>query len=323
MHGARKSDKHSHMAGPRFTALVVDDALSLAAPLVRELEDAGAKVLTAVSATDALALLLDGPPDVAVIDVELPGESGLAVLEHLRLEGAQTPVLLLSLTDDASARAAAFAKGCDDYLVKPVSSAEVVARALRRLELHRALLAARGEAARLHELAVTDGLTQVANRRFFQDRLREEFRRAQRYDDPLSLILCDLDRFKSINDNFGHQVGDEVLVAMAECLRAAVRDTDVVARYGGEEFALLLPRTHLAGALTVAERVAAEMVAIRAGPAGLKVTASFGVSAFPGRSVNTPDQLVRTADEALYRAKREGRNRISVFQATVLATTSG
>ena len=124
------------------------------------------------------------------------------------------------------------------------------------------------EAERLHALAVTDGLTQVANHRHFQDRLREEFRRAQRYDDPLALILADLDHFKNVNDNFGHPVGDEVLVAMAACLKYAVRETDFVARYGGEEFAVLLPKTHLAGALTVAERISTEMKQITSGARG-------------------------------------------------------
>ncbi|MDP1821911.1 MAG: diguanylate cyclase [Archangium sp.] len=308
--------------GVRWTALVIDDAISLAAELVRELEDAGARVLTATTASEGIGHLIDGPIDVAIVDVELTGESGLAVLRHLRSEGGQTPVLMVSLTDDPSARAAAFAQGCDDYLVKPVTPAETVARAQRRMELHKLLLAAKAEAARLHELAVTDGLTQIANHRAFQDRLREEFRRAQRYDDPLALILVDLDHFKNVNDNFGHQVGDEVLFSMAACVKAAVRETDFVARYGGEEFAVLLPKTHLAGALTVAERIAAEMHKIKAGPAGLRVTASFGVSGFPGRSVNTSEQLVRTADEALYRAKREGRNKISLFQAAVLASAS-
>lgn len=306
----------------RWTALVIDDEISLAADLVRELEDAGARVLTASTASAGIGQLIDGPLDVAIVAVELPGESGLAVLHHLRFEGGQTPVLMISLRDDPSARAAAFGQGCDDYLVKPVTAPEVVARAQRRMELHRLLLEAKVESARMHELAVTDGLTQIANHRHFQDRLREEFRRAQRYDDPLALILVDLDHFKNVNDNFGHQVGDEVLAAMAGCVKAAVRETDFVARYGGEEFAVLLPKTHLAGALTVAERIVAEMQHLKAGPAGLKVTASFGVSGFPGRSVNTSEQLVRTADEALYRAKREGRNKISLFQAPALASVS-
>ena len=308
--------------GTKWTALVIDEVISATAPLVRELEDAGARVLIATTASEGIGHLIDGPIDVAIVDVELAGESGLALLKHLRSEGGQTPVLLLSRADDSLARAAAFGQGCDDYFVKPVTPAEVVARAMRRIELHQILLEARAESERLHELAVTDGLTQIANHRHFQDRLREEFRRAQRYDDPLALILVDLDHFKTVNDNFGHQVGDQVLTAMAACVKAAVRETDFVARYGGEEFAVLLPKTHLAGALTVAERITSEMQKIKAGPNGLKVTASFGVSGFPGRSVNTSEQLVRTADEALYRAKREGRNKISLFQAPVLASAS-
>ena len=306
--------------GARWTALVVDDSPSEA--LVRELTDAGAKVLSAATSSEGIGHLVDGPVDVAIVKVELPGESGLSVLTHLRSEGGQTPVLLLSNLDDTAARSAAFGQGCDDYLTLPVLPSEVLARAHRRLELHRVVLEAKSEATRLHELAVTDGLTQVANHRHFQDRLKEEFRRAQRYDDPLALILVDLDHFKNVNDNFGHQVGDEVLKATAACVRAAVRETDFVARYGGEEFAVLLPKTHLAGALTVAERIVAGMNNVKAGPAGLKVTASFGVSGFPGRSVNTAEQLVRTSDEALYRAKREGRNKISLFQAPVIASVN-
>lgn len=307
----------------RWTALVVHrEAPEAPGALVRELKDAGAEVLLARTTTEGIAQLIDASVDAAIVQVELEGESGLGVLKHLRSEGGQTPVLLLSTTDDTLARASAFGQGCDDYLLEPVAPAEIVARALRRIELHQALRAARNEAERLHALAVTDGLTQVANHRHFQDRLREEFRRAQRYDDPLALILADLDHFKNVNDNFGHQVGDEVLVAMATCLKYAVRETDFVARIGGEEFAVLLPKTHLAGALTVAERISSEMKMITAGPAGLRITASFGVSGFPGRSVNTSEQLVRTADDALYRAKREGRNKISLFQAPVLASVS-
>ncbi|MBL8913160.1 MAG: diguanylate cyclase [Archangium sp.] len=223
--------------------------------------------------------------------------------------------MLISLTDDAAQRAEAFHRGADDYLVKPYGVSEVLARIARRRATHLSLKGALAEAERLHALAVTDGLTQVANHRHFQDRLREEFRRAQRYDDPLALILVDLDHFKAINDNFGHQVGDEVLVNVAIAVKNAVRETDFVARYGGEEFAVLLPKTHLAGALTVAERMANDMKRIRFNAAGLSITGSFGVSGYPGRSVTTSDQLIRTADEALYRAKREGRNKISLFQA--------
>ncbi len=302
-----------------WRALVVDDALTAAEELLRALEDAGATVRTATSAPDAIALLEEEPFDAVVVDVELPGESGLAVLDHLRGKGSQVPVLLLSLTDDSNARADAFRAGADDYLVKPYGVAEVVARLWRRRSTHLTLQGARAEAERLYALAVTDGLTQVANHRHFQDRLREEFRRAQRHDDPLALILLDLDHFKAINDNFGHQLGDEVLAAVVVAIKYSVRETDFVARYGGEEFAVLLPRTHLAGALTVAERTAHEIKKLKFAAPGLAVTASFGVSGYPGRSVNTAEQLVKTSDEALYRAKREGRNKIALFQGKALA----
>ncbi|MFT3709194.1 MAG: diguanylate cyclase [Archangium sp.] len=301
----------------RWRVLVVDDAISTAEELIRALEQAGAAVRTATNVPDAIALLEEEPFDAAVVDVELPGENGLGVLEHLRADNDQTPVLLISLVDDPNARAEAFHRGADDYLVKPYGVNEVLARLARRRATHLSLRGALAEAERLHALAVTDGLTQIANHRYFQERLREEFRRAQRYDDPLALILVDLDHFKAINDNFGHQVGDEVLVNVATAVKAAVRETDFVARYGGEEFAVLLPKTHLAGALTVAERMATDLKRIRfQAQQGLSVTGSFGVSGYPGRSVTTSDQLVKTADEAMYRAKREGRNKISLFQST-------
>jgi diguanylate cyclase (GGDEF)-like protein len=178
------------------------------------------------------------------------------------------------------------------------------------------------EVTRLHELSVTDGLTQVANHRFFQERLSEEFRRAQRYDDPLALILADLDHFKLVNDQYGHPAGDQVLRTLADLFKASVRETDFVARYGGEEFAVLLPKTHLGGALSVAERVAAELRRRSIGPAEVRVTASFGVSSFPGRGVSSPEQLLKTADEALYRSKSDGRNRISLYQAVQAAPAS-
>jgi two-component system cell cycle response regulator len=298
----------------RFDVLWVDSS-PMGGELERALFDAGASVRSASTAAQAISLLMDMSCDLAVVAVDLEGESGLAVLQHVRADEAGTPVILTSRTDDAAARADAFLRGADDYLVKPLRVVELLARMHRRRELHQQWVEIQQEAARLYELAVTDGLTQVANHRHFQDRLREEFRRAQRYDDPLGLILVDLDHFKTLNDTFGHQMGDQVLVAVANAVKVAVRETDFVARYGGEEFAVILPNTHLAGALTVAERITDEMAKIQLKP-GLRVTGSFGLSGFPGRSVTTPHQLIGTADQALYRAKREGRNRISLFQAT-------
>lgn len=306
--------------GEGWTALLVHAPMRDAGPVRAALEAMGARVLVAHAVTDALKQLVDQPCALALVDVELEGESGRGVLDALREGGGRTPVLMFSAGGLAE-RVALYDAGADDVLVPDAPLEEVLARVRRRLDTFRYEQARAAEVARLHELSVTDGLTQVANHRHFQERLHEEFRRAQRYDDPLALILVDVDHFKALNDEFGHQFGDEVLRLFADCLRRAVRETDFVARYGGEEFAVLLPKTHLGGALTVAERMSAELRRLRFGPEQrITVTASFGVSCYPGRSVTAPEHLFRTADQALYRAKCEGRNKINLHQPVALAS---
>jgi len=171
------------------------------------------------------------------------------------------------------------------------------------------------ENARLHRLverqAVTDGLTELANRRQFEQALAGEISRAERFGGMLALILADLDDFKQVNDRYGHQAGDEVLRRFAAVLRETVRDVDLPARYGGEEFAVLLPQTDLAGAERLAERLrqsVAERPMTKRPGALVAVTASFGVAAFP--EAPTPAALFAAADEALYRAKAAGKNRV-------------
>jgi diguanylate cyclase (GGDEF)-like protein len=169
------------------------------------------------------------------------------------------------------------------------------------------------ENARLHRLverqASTDGLTELPNRRHFEEALEGEIVRAERFAGSLSLVLADLDDFKQVNDRFGHQAGDDALRAFAEILRATVREIDLPARYGGEEFAVLLPQTDLEGAHRLAERLRRALVSrpLSAGPGTLMaVTASFGVASYPASS--SPAALFAAADEALYRAKRRGKN---------------
>lgn len=306
--------------GDRWTALLVQALSRDAEPVRALLEALGAHVLVSTAVTDALQQLVDQPCELAVVELELSGESGRGVLEALREGNGRTPVVMLT-SGDASIRAELLDAGADDVVPPDLPAAELAARLRRRLDTWRHEQALLADAARLRELSVTDGLTRLANHRHFQERLHEEFRRAQRYDDPLSLILLDVDHFKALNDQHGHQFGDEVLRAFSDCLRRAVRETDFLARYGGEEFAVLLPRTHLGGALTVAERMRAELRRLRLGPdQRIEVTASFGVSSYPGRAVTGPEHLVRTADQALYKAKDEGRNRIHLHQPAALAS---
>jgi diguanylate cyclase (GGDEF)-like protein len=168
-------------------------------------------------------------------------------------------------------------------------------------------------------LATTDGLTGLTNHRAFQGRLDEHLAQAQRYGKRMSLLLCDIDHFKSVNDTYGHPVGDQVLKGVARTLAREARATDVVARYGGEEFAIVMPETDTGGALVIAERIRERIgkMTFESDQGPLRVTMSLGVATFPDDAERKPD-LVERADGCLYHAKRHGRNR-SVSAASLKA----
>ena len=165
-------------------------------------------------------------------------------------------------------------------------------------------------AEQLEREARTDPMTGLANRRYWTDWLTREFERARRYGQPLSCSLVDLDRFKDVNDAYGHDVGDTVLIEISRIMRRNVRPSDLLCRYGGEEFTILLPQTGLQGALQQAERLrrALEAGSMEAHHKVIHITASAGVAAFPGPGIFTAEDLVRAADQAMYEAKRTGRN---------------
>jgi len=184
--------------------------------------------------------------------------------------------------------------------------------ALRNAHRFRAM---QDEKKRLEVLSITDQLTNTFNRSYLFLRLQEEFQRAQRYGLPFSYVMIDVDDFKKINDTFGHTVGDRVLNELAEEIRRVMRKSDLLARYGGEEFGILLPSTGLAGALREAERVriAIAKLAYSETPAGVRLTVSAGVAAFPHATVHTAEDLIVNADKALYKAKGAGKNRVCQF----------
>ena len=167
----------------------------------------------------------------------------------------------------------------------------------------------------LRELAVRDGLTNLFNRRYLDETLERELARAKREGYPLSLVMIDIDHFKNLNDTYGHQAGDKVLRELAALLWGNIRTEDVPCRYGGEEFLVLLPRMPLAIALERAEswRKAFEAMRVSFGDFQLQATLSCGLSAYPEHA-RTPDDLLRCCDDALYAAKRGGRNRSETFQ---------
>jgi diguanylate cyclase (GGDEF)-like protein len=291
--------------------------------LVRGLEEAGWSC-TCFAEGEAVELAAESEtPDAYLIAEPCAPWGAGGLLSRLRATSeAERPVLVLGV-EDAEARTLLLDLGADDVLPARVGTDELLARLRRRTAVMRraAETMTRGPGDRV---AVVDALTEVHNRRYFLLRLEDEFRRAQRYDNPLALVLVDLDQFRGINESFGHLVGDGVLRAVAQCLVAAVRETDTVARTGGDEFACILPQTHLAGALTVAERIRRDVAALRTGPgADVLLTASVGVGSHPAVHVQTPEELIGAADGCLARAKREGRNRVCLADPGVGVSARG
>jgi len=259
-----------------------------------------------------------GGVDIVLLDILMPGLNGIDCCRLIKTMTQDTfvPVILVTAKSDADSRVEGLRIGADDYVSKPFDERELLARIGNMLRIKRMHDQVNHAKERLQKLAVRDELTGLYNYRYLHTRLQEEFKRAERYRDPLACAMIDIDHFKSFNDSFGHDVGDVVLAEVAERLRRAVREIDVVARYGGEEFLLVLPSTHFSGALTVADRVWRSVgdEPLRHGDHEHHLTISVGVALYPSRDVKTKDQLIKAADKALSQAKKDGRNRICVFQ---------
>ncbi len=318
---------------PSSKILVVDDSRTQLEWLVQVLEREGYVVSFASDGKEAIRKVRTDPPDLVLLDMILPDMDGLEVLRIIkaRPEDQFIPVIILSVKADLDSKVAGLRIGADDFLAKPFAEAEILARCAAMLRIKHLQERLREVQKKLEEQSMTDSLTGLKNRRFFDERLHEEFRRAQRYGDYLSLIMIDLDHFKEVNDRFGHPAGDAVLREAALLIRASIRDPDICARYGGEEFAVILPKTHMSGALAVAERIWRELgskeyvipasaptfaAADSAATRTVQVTASVGIAFYPSKDITTGELLLRFTDQALYQAKRAGRNTICLYQAT-------
>jgi two-component system cell cycle response regulator len=312
----------------RQKILVVDDSRTQLEWVEQVLVREGFDVRTAVDGKEAIKRVRTDPPDLVLLDMVLPDMDGLEVLRIVkaRTDDQFIPVIILSVKADLDSKVAGLRIGADDFLAKPFAEAELLARCAAMLRIKKLQDELRATQRKLEEQSITDGLTGLRNRRHFDERLHEEFGRAQRYSDPVSLIMLDLDHFKRVNDRYGHQTGDVVLRETSALIRASLRDPDIAARYGGEEFSVILPKTHVQGALAVAERIwraiGAKLFRHVLGegpdvppPVELRMTCSIGIAFFPSKDITSADLLVRYADEALYQAKRSGRNSICLFQA--------
>jgi diguanylate cyclase (GGDEF)-like protein len=301
--------------------LVVDDDADTIATISTWLKGKDYQVVTAATGAEALERAREHRPDVALLDVTLPDITGIEVAKALQADASTAGIALVFITGrrESRIRAACFDAGAEDYVTKPFDFIEVETRlraVLRkkdlRDELQRANRALRRANKALKKLLITDEKTKLHNYRFFKERIGEEFKRAARYDNPLSCIMIDLDHFKDINDTLGHHIGDRVLEEFGRVLTDQARETDLVIRYGGEEFIILLPHTVALRAATVAERIrrATSSRTFTADKAPLKLTVSCGVATYPDNPhIKDEEDLVRVADEALYVAKNGGRNR--------------
>jgi two-component system, cell cycle response regulator len=304
-------------AAPPHVLVADDDALSrefVATLLQRN----GMKVEFVSDGPQAVARARNLDLDLVLLDIMMPGLDGLDCCRLIKgiTQDSFLPVMLVTAKSDADSRVTGLRIGADDYVAKPFDERELLARVnnlVRLKRMHDDIAQAR---TRLEQLAIQDDLTGLYNYRYLHNRLGEEFKRAERYREPLSCVMLDIDHFKRINDRFGHDAGDAVLREIAARIRKAVREIDVVTRYGGEEFLLVLPSTNFSGALAVADRV---WRAIGCEPflfssTSERITVSAGVAVFPSRDIKSKDQLLKASDRALYQAKEEGRDRICVYQ---------
>jgi diguanylate cyclase (GGDEF)-like protein len=298
--------------------LLVEDSATTVALLSRYLSGQY-RLLHARDGEEAWALLTTNPQiELVVTDIQMPRMNGHQLLVKIRKSDAPNirslPVIVMTTADDNVDRNLAFLNGASDFIGKPVDELEIQARVRVHHSLARTIRELEESRLQLAEQATTDPLTQLKNRRAFFEQGRHALGHARRYGGDLSVIISDIDFFKRINDTFGHHVGDEALVSVANLLTHLTRAEDTVARIGGEEFAILLPNTNRLGAAVLAERVRShvEREKFLLGGQLVPITLSAGMASYGVDRADSIDQLLNIADQRLYLAKNTGRNRICV-----------
>ncbi len=298
-----------------FKLLIADDSRIYRRLLEDTFTQHAYPMLFAKSGREAMYLFAEHKPDLVITDWMMPDLPGVELCKHMRggTKNSYTYIIILTSNTDKREILAGLAAGADDYLTKPFAPAELRARVgvgFRVIDFHRQL---ESKTRLLEELALTDELTGLPNRRAVENWARREIAGAVRHHFPLSVVMADLDRFKRLNDTFGHGAGDTVLKKFAQILKHNCRSCDMYGRFGGEEFVIVLTHSDLKGAFGAIDNIRERLAETIFTFDGLDVvaTASFGIATLDGDPEDF-GQLVARADRALYSAKQSGRNRIGL-----------
>ncbi|MFA9459830.1 diguanylate cyclase [Thiohalorhabdus methylotrophus] len=298
----------------RGRLLFVEDSQTSAAVTVHYLEQFGLQVRHVTTAEEALQIL-GSELDLVLSDFFLDGRlTGLDLVKRIRARDddlALLPVLMLTSAEETDHRISSLRAGANDFVYKPFHPEELYARLHNLLALRHAYKKLYTQKKAMERLSVTDGLTNLYNKRFLNNEAPALLEQARSTGRPLALLVVDLDHFKYINDSFGHEYGDRTLKAVAQTLEEEFQEVDLIARYGGEEFVVVLDQADIGQAVLRAERLRRRIASLALAP---PVTASVGITAQhadqPGRDY---EQLFREADQALYKAKNSGRDRIAAW----------
>lgn len=307
------------------TLLIVDDS-----PVVRELvKNTVAKtgwfanILEADNGMDAIKVFFKGEVDFVITDVIMPKVDGYKLVATIKGSeaGKDVPVIMLSASrKEVVDKIRGLNIGASDYVLKPFDSSELLARINTFLKIQELQNELKEKNALLEKLSITDELTGLYNRRYFYDHINMHVALAKRHNYHIGCLLIDIDHFKNINDTFGHDVGDKALKGLAALMKGKMREGEVLARFGGEEFIICLCREDEKGAISAAERMRKAVAGANlSGDSGIpiKTTISIGIAIYPDKNLKTSDEIIKAADEALYHAKKSGRNKFVVYSESI------
>jgi len=297
-----------------YTVLAVDDAQDSLLLIEFDLADAGYTVLTANSGHEALTILKEQSVHLILLDMHMPGISGLTTLQEIKaqINLAHIPIIMLSASDDGELIVSALEHGADDYVTKPYISKVLLARMRTSLRLMEKTM-------ELEKLAKTDFLTKLNNRGSFDELVCKALSQANRSEQSVSIAMFDLDLFKQVNDTYGHEAGDKALVEFASILTKTFRDYDIVGRIGGEEFAVCMPNSDIQAAFNACERCRKSLeshvipIEYEGKAHQLSLTVSIGITCDVGPLLSF-EEMLRKADQGLYKAKGNGRNKTVIEQ---------